>query len=81
MKYIIYVMVQPSLLKIVDPDGYYQNTISRDVLEILNIRGVEEEHLTMEDAIAEINSKKDLLKWLNLTILPVISINWEGEVC
>ena len=80
MKYTIYEMIQPSHLKEIKPDGYYQKTIYRDVLQKLDISGVEEEHSTMEGAIAEINNKKDLLKHLRLTIIPILEISYDGEV-
>lgn len=80
MKYVIYEMVQPSQLKEVEQDGYYTKVIYRSVLQILDIPGVEEEHSSMESAISEINTNSKLLKNLNLTILPVFSISWEGEV-
>jgi len=80
MKYIIYEMVQPSHLKEIEPDGYHQKTIYRDVLQKLDVPQVEEEHATMEDAVAEIHNKKDFLKHLTLTIIPVFTINWDGEV-
>jgi len=80
MKYIIYEMVQPDCLKTIERDGYYPKTIDRHVLEELNIHGVQEKHPTMESAIAEINDKKDKLKHLQLTVLPVLSIDWEGEI-
>ncbi len=80
MKYIIYKMVQPSHLKEIEPDGFYQNTVYRDVLEKLDVSGVEEEHPTMESAVAEISSKGDSLKGLQLTIIPVLSISWDGGI-
>ncbi len=61
-------------------ENYFTKTIDRNVLEKLDIRGVKEEHPTMESAIAEIHNKKDLLKNLELTIIPVFSILWDGEV-
>jgi hypothetical protein len=82
MKYIIYEMVQPDCLKITGRDGDYCQPvdIDRHVLEEINIHGVEEKHDTMESAIAEINDKKDKLKHLQLTVLPVFTISWDGEV-
>lgn len=80
MKYIIYEMIQPSHLKEIEPDGYYQKIIHRDVLQKLNVSGVEEEHPTMERAVAEIHNKKELLKDLRMTIIPVLSVSWDGEV-
>ena len=79
MKYVIYVMVQPSHLKELVPDGYHQKTVYRDVLERLDVPGVESIHPTMAIAVNEIEKNVDSLKNLNLTILPVISINWVGE--
>ncbi len=75
MKYVIYEMVQPSHLKEIEQDGYYQKTIYRDILQRLDVRGVEEEHDSMEQAVAEINDKKEKLKYLKLTILPTISVS------
>ena len=80
MKYVIYEMVQPSHLREIKPDGYYQKTICRDVLQILDVNGVKTEHETFEMAISEIVSKKDKLKQMQLTIIPVISISWDGEL-
>ena len=73
-------MIQPSHLKEIEPDGYYQKTIYRDVLQKLDITGVEEEHPTMESAVTEIHSKKELLKHLKMTIIPVLSVSWDGVV-
>lgn len=80
MIYTIYVMIQPSHLKEIETDGYYPKTIYRYVLEKLDVSGVDEEHPTMESAVTEIQNKKDLLKHLKLTIIPIISISWDGEV-
>jgi hypothetical protein len=73
-------MVKPSHLKEIEQDGYYPRAIYRSVLEDLNVSGVEEEHNSMESAIFEINQKKEKLKHLTLTILPVFNINYEGEI-
>ena len=35
---------------------------------------------TLEMAMSEIVSKKDKLKHLELTILPVVTVSWDGEV-
>lgn len=81
MKYIIYEMVQPSHLKEIEHEGYHTKTIYRDVLQKLDVYGVEEEHQTMESAIDEINNKRLLLKHLKLTVIQVFTISWDGEVC
>ena len=73
-------MIQPSFLKEVERDGYDLKTTYRDVLQELDVRGVEAEHSTMESAVAEILDKKELLKSLKLTILPVFNIHWDGEI-
>lgn len=73
-------MIQPSHLKEIEQDGYYQKTVYRDVLQKLDVSGVEEEHPTMESALAEIQNKKDLLKHLRMTIIPVLSVSCDGEV-
>ena len=80
MKYIIYELVQPECLIRIDNSGYRNETIHRDVLEKLNIYGVKEEHDTMEDAVNEINLKSKELKHLTLTILPIFTISYDGEV-
>lgn len=80
MRYIIYVMTYPSHLKEIEQDGYYQKTVYRAVLERLDITGVEYEHSSMEGAIAEIHSKREKLKHLELTILPILQISYDGEI-
>lgn len=81
MKYIIYEMITPEHLQKVVQEGYgYTKTRYRNVLEKLDVTGVEAEHQTLELAMAEIMSKKDELKHLQLTILPVVVVSWSGEV-
>jgi len=80
MKYVIHELVRPSHLKEIKEDGYYTKTVYREVLERLDITGVEEVHNSMESAYAEIVSKKGLLKHFKLTIIPVISISWDLEI-
>lgn len=80
MKYIIYQLVQPEHLSRISHEGYRPAVVERTILEKLSIAGVKEEHDTMESALAEIAAKADDLKNLELTIIPVISINWDGEI-
>ncbi len=80
MQYIIYEMIAPSLLEEVKKEYYYVQTIENYVLRKLDVPFVEAEHPTMESAIAEIDSKKDELKHLTLTILPIFKINYIGEI-
>jgi hypothetical protein len=79
MKYVIFEMVQPSHLMELVQDGYCGKAVYRDVLERLDVPGVETIHPTMESAVNEIEKNVDSLKNLKLTILPIISVNWEGE--
>jgi hypothetical protein len=80
MKYIIYELVRPSHLKEIKEDGYYQKTVYRKVLQKLDMNGIEATHQTIESAIAEITTKKDMLKHLTLTVLPVLEISWDGDI-
>lgn len=80
MKYIIYELVNPEHLQRLSHEGYRPAVVERTILEKLSLSGVEEEHDTMEAALAEIAGKADDLKNLELTIIPVISINWDGEI-
>jgi len=81
MKYIIYEMVSPEHLQKTIQEGYGSvKTLYRNVLERIDVSGVESEHETLEMAMAEIVSKKDKLKQMELTILPFISVDWDGEI-
>jgi|GEM_PF-3234736 len=84
MKYIIYQLVQPKhlkiIVKIIDEQGYYDKVVYRDVLEELDVPNVESEHNTMESAIEEIKNKCSKLENMRLTILPILSISYDGIV-
>lgn len=80
MKYIIYELVKPSLLKEVEPDGYHYKTTYKQVLEKLDVGWIEAEHPSLESAMNEVYTNKEKLKQKTLTILPVLSIDWEGEI-
>lgn len=80
MQYVIYKLVQPSHLKEIEPDGYSQKTIYRDVLQKLDIFGIESEHNSMDSAISEIREHSKKLKNSTLTILPIIQVAWDGDV-
>ena len=71
-------MVRPSQLKEIDDSGYHNEIIYRDVLEKLDVPGVQEEHETMENAVNEIHLKKNDLGGLSLTILPMFYVTWDG---
>lgn len=80
MKYIIYKLVNPSLLVRIDQSSYRDYNVERTVLEKLDIHGVEEQHSSMESAIEEIQKHSKELKGMNLTVLPVFAICWDGEI-
>ncbi len=80
MKYVIYQLIDPDSLREWKERGYNSTVIYRSVLEKLNDPRVEEEHPTMEAALAEITNKKDELKQLTLTILPIITVGYDGEI-
>lgn len=80
MKYIIYEIVQPSHLKEIDNDDYFPKIVNRSVLQKLDVYDVEKEHSSMESAMLEIENKKKLLKNLTLTVIPVISISYDGQI-
>ena len=80
MKYKIYEIVTPAVLKRIDDDGYHPTTVDRMVLEELSVSGVNDEHTTLELALQEIKDHAKELKYLTLTVIPVININYEGEI-
>lgn len=80
MKYIIYEIVRPSHLAGLDDSGYNIRSVDRYVMERLDVHNVNEEHDTMENAIREINDKKENLKHLTLTVLPIFEVLWDGEI-
>ncbi len=80
MKYVIYKLVEPNFLQELEADGYYTRTIKRSVLEPINIFGIETEHYSVEAAYAEIQNNSKKLTNLDLTVIPVISVGWDGEV-
>lgn len=80
MKYIIYQLVQPECLQKSELDGYYMKTITRSVLQRIDIHGVDSEHNSLELAMSEITDKCQLLKGLELTIIPIVSVRWDGTI-
>ena len=78
MKYKIYNMVRPEHLQKTVPDGYYLKDITRYVLEEVNefYWGYD----SIEDAMKVIRENAIKLKGYELTILPVININYNGEI-
>ena len=78
MKYKVYKMVKPEHLQKTEPDGYYMKDITRCVLE--EVDEIYGEYYSMEEAMTAIRENAINLKYSELTILPVININFNGEV-
>jgi hypothetical protein len=80
MNYVIYQLVSPSHLQKKEMDGYYLRTITRSLLQELDVHGVEPVHPTMESAVEEIRKHSVVLKGMNLTVIPFIGIDYSGEI-
>ena len=82
MKYQIFELVGPQILHKYKPDGYYTKSTQGVVLQDIDINryGFEEKHESIESAMNEIEKYFDDLKNKTLTIIPIIKINYDGEV-
>ena len=82
MKYQIFELVGPEILHKYEPDGYYMKSTQGVVLQDIDINryGFEEKHESIESAMNEIEKYFDDLKNKTLTIIPIIKINYDGEV-
>ena len=80
MIYTIYELIQPDLFTQTIPDGYYSKTVYKDILQKVDLNNFESEHSTIDSAISEIKKNAELLKHITLTIIPIITINLEGEI-
>ena len=82
MKYQIFELVEPSILKKYEPDGYHMKSTQGIVLQDVDIDryGFEEKHESIESAMSEIEKYSDDLKGKTLTIIPIINIDYDGEV-
>jgi len=79
MKYKIYSLEYPEHLQKTEPDGYHMKTISRAVLEDVN-EGWESEFETPDEAYKHIEAHSEKLKGCELCVLPIIKIDYNGEV-
>jgi len=79
MQYIIYEIV-PSVLSGIEPDGWYNKQIDRNVLIELDEREIVSRHQSFDAAESEIRRNTHLLKFKKLTVLPVFDISWDGEI-
>ena len=62
------------------PDGYNMTTIETYKLEEIREWDMENDYDSIDAAYNDILKKKTDLKSKTLTILPIININWGGEV-
>lgn len=83
MKYKIYELVEPDILSKTEPDGYDIKTTNKTVLQELdwgfgnNLGGT---YSSLESAKEEITDNLSDLKGKKLTILPILDIDWEGNL-
>ena len=80
MIYTIYELIQPDLFTQTIPDGYYSKTIYKDILQKVDLNNFESEHSSIYSAISEIQKNTERLKHMTLTVIPIFTINWAGEI-
>ena len=82
MKYQIFELISPPSLKKYEPDGYHMKSTQGSILQEIDIDryGFEENHDSIDSAMNEIEKYSDNLKSKTLTIIPIININYDGEV-
>lgn len=81
IQYKIFALDEPEHLQRTEYEGYGRyKTIRRSVLKKLDIDGVKDTHPSIEEAANEIKRQSEKLKSMELTIIPVITIDWEGTV-
>lgn len=80
MKYKIYELVKPSALRTTEPDGYHMKTTELITLKDINSweLKLEDEHNSHESAKAAIINSG--VKDIDLVILPVVSVSWNGDI-
>ena len=81
MHYKIYELVKPEHLQSKEVDGYHLKTIERNVLqEMAYSSHLSNDYSTIEEAVEAINKNVENVKYKDLAIIPVVSINWDGTV-
>lgn len=82
MKYQIFELVGPSILHKYEPNGYHMKSTQGIVLQDVDIDrfGFEECHESIESAMNEIEEYSNDLKSKTLTIIPIINIDYNGEI-
>lgn len=82
MKYKVFELIEPEMLSRTVPDGYDVKTEQGIVLQEIDLwySGLTDLHDSQLAAMATIVENKDKLKHKNLVILPVVSIDFEGNI-
>ncbi len=80
MKYVIHRLVTPQSIQRTEMISMSKMVTNRIVMEILNLQGVNSVHNTMQDALDEIEKHSQVLKNMNLTIIPVIWVDENGKI-
>lgn len=82
MSYKIYELVKPEVLKKTEPDGYHIKTTELITLKEADswASGLEYSYNSELEARTAIIDNKDKLKHKDLVILPVLSVNLNGEI-
>lgn len=82
MKYQIFELVGPEILHKYEPNGYHMKSTQGIVLQDVDIDrfGFEEKHDSYDSAMNEIEKYSNDLKSKTLTIIPIITIDYNGEV-
>lgn len=82
MKYKIFKLSTPDILIKTYRDGYDLETIENITLQELDFSGyiMNDEHNSIESAMEEIRKHKNELENTDLTILPIIEIDYNGEI-
>lgn len=81
MTYKIHKLVEPTHLSVQEDEGYSTRTVYRRVLEELNGHFQwNNEFGSIEQAYTFIKENSEHFKCMELTVIPVIDVNWDGEV-
>lgn len=80
MKYVIHRLVTPKSLVRTEMVGLNKFSTSRIVLEVLNINDIESTHNSFNEATEEITKHSKGLKGMNLTIIPIIQVDLDGDI-
>ena len=80
MKYVIHRLVTPQSIQRTEMISMSKMVTNRIVMEILNLQGINSVHDTMEEALEEIKKHSKGLKSMNLTIIPIIWVDENGNI-